>query len=359
MTETELKFVLDPEAHGALSRSAALGAAHAVRIPLVSLYFDTPDCQLAKRAMALRLRRSGRRWVQSLKAGGAARGALHSRNEWEYSRRGPQLDLSLFAQTPLAQLEGAETLHERLALAFRVRVMRTVWRIAPAPGSRLEVALDSGTVESAARSAPISELEIECLEGDVAPAFDLAARLLEEVALRPSSITKAQRGYRLFRAERLRPAKARAPRLDPAMTPLAAAIAVVGADLEQLQANEEGVLVSTEVEFVHQARVALRRMRSALRMFRDVAGTERTQGWRNDLGEVGRALGVARDWDVFATESLPAATAAYGDAKFARALLARAAKSRRRERETARGALRSPRYARVILDIGRWMVHPQ
>ncbi len=347
MPEIELKFELDAPARRRLVHARALAGNRSKRRPMASLYLDTPQCELARREMALRLRREGHRWVQTLKAGASGTGGLHARDEWEFDRPGPNLDLSLFAATPLAKVAAPATLHERLVPAFEVNFMRTTWQLSPAPGSRLEVALDAGAVESRGRREEISEVEIECLEGDPGAAFDLAALLLEEVALRPSAITKAARGYRLFRRTALRPQKAGRVHLDATLTPLAAARAVVAASLEQLQANEEGVLRSPAPEFVHQARIALRRMRSSLQLFREVIGEERAAVWRTQLGGAAAALGAARDWDVFATESLPPVAAAHGDRAAARLLEATVARRRRSAREAAREAspsgARSPR----------------
>jgi CHAD domain-containing protein len=186
----------------------------------------------------------------------------------------------------------------------------------------------------------------------------LALRLLDDLALRPSAVTKAQRGYRLFRRAGLRPQRSKRVHLDATMTPLAAAHALIGASLEQYQANEEGVLRSTAPEFVHQARIALRRMRSTLQLFRDVIGAERATAWRARLNGAAAALGVARDWDVLATETLPPLVAAHGDRAVERTLEAAVARRRRRERETARAALRSADHARVILELARWLSTP-
>jgi inorganic triphosphatase YgiF len=354
MPEVELKFAIAPGAHRDFARLRALGSAKPARQKLYNLYFDTPRLALAGNHMALRLRRSDRQWSQALKAGRSGTGGLHSRGEWEFERAGPRLDLELFADTPLAQVEGAAALHRTLRPAFEATFTRTTWILAPNPGQKLEVALDAGTVRSNSGSEDISEVEIECLEGDATAAFDLAARLVAEMALRPSAITKAQRGYRLWKAERLRPAKAVDIELDPGMSLATAARAVVGAAIEQLQANEEGVLGTEDPEFVHQARVALRRTRSALRMFRDVIGAERARAWRSALDEASGTLGAARDWDVFAV-SLAAATRAHGDRSTARSLRVRVTERRRREREAAREALGSVRYARVMLELSRWL----
>lgn len=358
-TEVELKFELDPAARGRFSRSAALCGARPRRLRMASIYFDTPQCDLARGEMALRMRREGRRWMQTLKSGASGAGGLHARDEWEFARPGPELDLALFADTPLAGLDAPETLHQRLVPAFNVDFQRVTWKVSPAPGSTLEVALDSGAVESRGRRELISEVEIECVEGDPGAAFDLANRLLDDVAMRPSAVTKASRGYGLFRRAGLRPRKAKRVALDAAATPLAAARGLVAEGLEHLQANEEGVLRSNAPEFVHQARIALRRLRAALQLFRDVIGTERASAWRGELGDAAAALGRARDWDVFATESLPPVTAAYGDRTLARKLDAAVARRRRREREAAREVLRAPRHARVVLELARWLSSPE
>lgn len=355
MAEVELKLGVDREARARILHAAPLAATKPRRVRMSSIYFDTPDCALAGAGMALRLRRSGRRWAQCLKAGRSGTGGLHARDEWEFERPGPVLDLSLFAETPLAALDGAASLHQALVGAFTVEFQRTAWQVEPAAGSRLEVALDFGFVESHGRREEISELEIECIAGDPAHAFDLAARLLDEVALRPSAITKAARGYRLFKRAPLRPVKASRVGLDEGLSPLAAARALLAAGLDQLQANEEGVLRATAPEFVHQARVALRRMRSALRMFRDAIGATRAQAWHDEWSETTLALGAARDWDVFVTESLPPLAAACGEPSVARTLARRAGLHRRRCREAARAAIRSPRYARAVLDLTRWL----
>lgn len=358
MTEVELKFAIDAGARERIARSPALAGAKPVRKRVVTQYFDTPDELLRRRGMALRLRRLGSRWIQSLKGGGEVRGGLHARGEWEFERPDASIDLSLFAATPLARLPGARELHRRLRPAFTVDMVRTAWIVSPVPGARLEVALDVGEARAAAGSEPISELEIECLEGGVEAAFDLAARLLESAPMRLSAVSKAMRGYRAFRAEPLRPAKARPVALDPAMTLDEAARAIVAGGLAHFQANEEGVLHSGDPEFVHQARVALRRLRAELRLLREPAGRRRARAWREALRPLSAALGRVRDRDVFAATSLPGALAAFGDAALATRLGALVDKQRRRERRGAARALESPRAARTMLSISRWLATP-
>jgi inorganic triphosphatase YgiF len=354
MREVELKFAIDGPSRARLAGCGALAGVKPRRRPMTSLYLDTPAGELAARHMTLRLRHLGGRWIPGLKGGRSGAGGMHARDEWEHERDDPVLDLARFAGTPLADLPGANRLHRRLMPIFEVDVVRTAWIVVP-PGAKLEVALDVGEVRAHAGREPISEVEIESLEGDASAAFELAMRILDEVRMRPSAVTKAERGYRLARAAPRVAVHARPVLVDASMTPRAAARDLVGPALEQLQANEEGVLDAEDAEFVHQARVALRRMRSMLRVFRVVIGRERSRVWRSALGELASALGAARDWDVFALETLPALSAACARGTLPKRIAARANDRRLTARSAARAAFASPRYARTVLDIARWM----
>lgn len=354
MAEIELKFELAPRAHAAFRRLPALAGTRPRTARLKTTYFDTPDFELRRREMALRLRRVGRRWVQTLKAGRSGAGGLHAREEWEVERAGPTLDLGVLAGTPL---ETADDLAGRLAEVFTVEMRRTTWDVEVSPGNRVEVALDSGEVRRGERSEPVSEVEIESVSGDPLAVFELAERLVEPSGMRPSSITKAQRGYRLARGEAPTPEKARPAALDATMSTGAAARAVARAALEQLQANEAGVLAAEDPEFLHQFRVALRRLRSALKVFRAVLGPAEA-GLESELRWISGFTGPARDWDVLVTSTLPALVEAHGEARTARVLAGRAAARMRAAHAALREALESPRYSRLMLAFARWLAEP-
>ncbi|HEU0203365.1 MAG TPA: CYTH domain-containing protein, partial [Burkholderiaceae bacterium] len=104
-TETELKLAVAPrDVRRLRARLAALVARAAPqRARLDNVYYDTADDLLARHRMALRVRRIGRRWVQTLKTG-ETNAALATRGEWEMPAPNGRLDLSRFAATPLAEL---------------------------------------------------------------------------------------------------------------------------------------------------------------------------------------------------------------------------------------------------------------
>jgi triphosphatase len=358
MNEVELKFDLPRRAGRKFAKLAQLGPARPSRARLLALYFDTPDGTLAREQMALRLRRSGNAWRQTLKSGRSGAGGLHARDEWEFERPDASIDLALFAHTPLAKLSGAADLHNALKEIFRVEVTRTTWQVEVAPGTRVEVALDQGEVRNAGGAEPVSEVEIEILEGEPHDMFDFARRLVESAPLRPSTVTKAQRGYRLMSGEKAAPVKARAALLDAGMTPFDAARAAIASAVAQLQANETGALHGTHPEYLHQMRVAMRRLRSTLRAFRDVLGAEFVRDADLGLKAIARASGAARDWDVFATQTLPAILDTGDDTAARRSILADVRARRRAARDSMREALRSPRHAQVILALARWLSQP-
>jgi inorganic triphosphatase YgiF len=330
------------------------------RMQIETAYYDTPDGVLAAHGFALRLRRVGRRWFQTLKQE-TEPAALAQRGEWEWPLRAGRLDPALLAATPLAPLL-AKCASARFVELFRTRFAREAWTVAHA-AARIEVALDVGEIRAGARSEPIGELELELKSGTAAALSALARRIAcagpgRALALLPLPDSKARRGQRLAAGTAPQPVKAQPQRLvaglradDDAEAALKRAL---GRAIEVLLADAHGALAHDDPEFVHQARVALRRIRTALRLLRrHVAVPKRLA---RDLRWMACALGAARDWDVIVDEVLPEIEAAL-DAGLAPAcarLRAEARRRRARERDTARAALASPRLACAMLALLAW-----
>ncbi len=354
--EIELKLVLAEGQAALVPKAAALAGAPRRTGRFVAFYFDTPERSLARRQLGLRLRRTGSHWRATLKAGNASAAGLHDRPEWEYPAAGPRLDLSRFAGTPLADLPMAETLHERLATVLVTEFDRTTWQVEPSPGCRLEVALDRGRILAGGRAARLEEVEIELLEGPASAAFDLAEALASEFAMRPEPASKLARGLELAESPHRAPVRARRVDLPPAGDDArAAARLAIAACLAHVQANEAGVLSSREVEFVHQLRVGLRRLRSALRLFAGVLEPGETAPFADDLRWAAGALGACRDWDVFVTQTLPSLLAAFGDEAEGRRILRRARERQREARRAAQAAVSSTRYGLAMIRVARWL----
>ncbi len=84
--------------------------------------------------------------------------------------------------------------------------------------------------------------------------------------------------------------------VDPSYQVLAAGY--IRRQAKQLAEQLEGVRRAEDIEFLHRARVASRRLRSALKMFRDCFRTKAMKRWRKQIRRVTEGLGEARDKDV-------------------------------------------------------------
>ena len=127
--------------------------------------------------------------------------------------------------------------------------------------------------------------------------------------------------------------------------------AVVFACLGHLQANERGLLESDDPEYLHQARVALRRLRSAFTVFARAFPRAGLEEVLTELRWLGGYLGPARDWDVFAVETLPALMAALPGDPNLHALLKRTTELRAAADASARAAVASRRYTKALLSL--------
>ncbi|MGK5044705.1 CHAD domain-containing protein [Janthinobacterium sp. GB4P2] len=361
--EIELKLLLAPQDAPRL-RAHPLLAQYAQGAPQLlhmhDIYVDTPDLQLCRHQAGLRVRQVDGRWVQTLKAGGNVSGGLHSRHEWEDDVPGPQPDLAVLdsaigRKQPIRALLRQDAIRDALQPVFTTRIERTVWQLRTPQGDQIECVLDQGVIESgadgAARSVAVSEIELELKQGQAASLFDVALALLQDVPLQLGHMSKAERGYRLAAPQPLRAVKAQPLALDAAMSVEQVFLAIAGNCLEQVSGNQDGVAGGEDVESVHQMRVGLRRLRSALGMFKSLLALPAAV--KSELDWLGGALGEARDWDVLAGHTLAQLD---GEAQADAAALAQAAHAQARLKHVqASRAVTSLRCTACMLGLQRWL----
>lgn len=348
--EVEIKLSLPESARRAFLRHPLLQQGD--KLPtrkLLNIYFDTPDLALHRQGIALRTRRQGRGWLQTVKCAGTASGGLAVRPEWEQPYAGRFDFAAIDDQEVREQLE-RHRIRAHLEPAFETLFTRSTWRIAPAQGASALIMLDRGWIEAGGRREAISEIEIELEAGQADALFDLALALAAGLPLRPEIRSKAERGYRLRSGAPLKPVKAAPSPLSATQTPLVAFRAIAAACIAQLQWNELGA-GEADPEFIHQMRVALRRLRSALRTFLPALPAGFEPAVVPPVRALARVLGEARDWDVLAGEIVgPARDAFTGDARLD-ALDAAVGRARQQAREAARRALAAAEHAVFQLDL--------
>ena len=351
--EIELKLLVDVE-RMAHFNAAPVIAAHArnkgSRKHLKSVYYDTPERMLRRNGLSLRVRQSGARFVQTVKTE-AADDPLR-RGEWEapVSSMAPDLALAM----PFIPEKLRSRLDARpLEAVFTADVHRHA-RMIDLPSGTVEIAFDRGVLTASDRS-PVSEIELELRSGSASTIFEVALRLAEHGAVKPSIRSKSARGFDLAAGT---PPAARRPRklrLDPSVT-LDEAFATILRScflhlLQSLPAAEDG----RNPEGVHQLRVALRRIRSALGLMRSVGALSNLDALRSEARWLAQDLSAARDWDVFQLETLPTIAKACPSIAGFDALGRAAAKRQSDAYRKAHHALDDRRCAMFLIGLGNWI----
>ena len=346
--EIELKLLLPEAGQRRFLRQPVLR--NALATPgrrLVNIYFDTPDLRLLGHGIALRLRRQGDQWLQTVKCSGERHGALAARPEWETPYAG-QFDFSVVDDSRVRRFLERRQVRSTLTPIFETNFLRRAWSL---PG--LELVLDRGWIAAAGRREPISEVEIELVGGGkVAQLFALADQLAAHQLMLPAWQSKAERGYRLFHGEHAAPRRATGNVGFPADATPQAAFAVIASDcLAQMAANRAGTLATADPEYLHQMRVAVRRLRACLRLFAPLLRATDLDALLPGLRELMLALGLGRDLDVLQTEILTPLIAGLPDDPRLAALLA-AVDGRRQAAHAVIGRqLDNPAHGRLLLAL--------
>ena len=297
--ERELKFIADRRTlKDALAAPFLGGGAGAPAWrDLRTVYFDTDDGALSRARVALRVRHSKDGWVMGLKRAAANDRGAFEREETEVAVPSGDPDLSRFDKAVARQITdvtGGKPLAPRFGSDIR-RAARTV----EVGGAAIEVAFDDGFLFAGDRREPIAEIELELESGPPSALFDLGLGLVEALPVRLGLQSKAERAHALLAPAPPDPIHAEDPALRPAMTLDEAIAAVLRSGLAHFLGNLPALEAGDRVEAVHQMRVAVRRLRSAMDLFGKAFPGVGLDAPRAEAKRIGTVLGEARDWDVF------------------------------------------------------------
>ena len=319
MTEFELKFEVPPASLKSVAGAVLEGKA--TRQRLQASYFDTADGALAAHGIVVRLRKEGRRWIQTAK--GPTADFLERLEHNVVLPSGPAgtvptLDLARHKGTPVGKIVDqalglkASNDYPKLDLLYGTDVQR-ITRLVTCGGSVVEVALDQGRVFGDGHSQPICELEVELKEGTPRDAVTLARQWCASHGLWMSTIAKSMKGQRLRSATPFGAATSAISLKFSRKAPGHEMVtAVVAACLSQILPNmSELAGGSNHPDHIHQLRVGIRRLRTALR---GLAGLTDTidPTWEAALVQTFRALGAHRDYSHLALVLQPQLLAAGG-----------------------------------------------
>lgn len=356
MPEVEIKLTARPHDLPKLKQALLAMASKSEErsTALHSTYFDTPDLELLRQEMVLRLRRDGPEFIQTVKTGRAGDGVdLLTRGEWEDRVNTEAVDLGAPNTGPhLASIAGSA-----LCPLFTTEVSRVVVMLEPNAATSIEAAIDRGEIRAVGggRTDSVSEIELELKRGETGALYDMALRLLDVAPLRFSLVTKAERGYLLANGGEAAPEPRYAEdvSISPDMTVEAVLQSIGRRSILHILGNEQPALAQVP-EGNHQMRVALRRLRSMLSTLRPVLPAEHYDWANGELKWLADSLGVARNWDVFVLTLLGPVAEAFPQDEELKRLAEACARRRQEEFEKAREAVLSPRFTAAILRLARW-----
>jgi triphosphatase len=314
---------------------------------MVATYFDTQNDNLAQAGVTLRVRRTGARRIMTLKSDPAGRSAF-SRRESEVSLPGERPDVELFGPEIAAWI-AALAMGQELVPRFETKVRRRVGELRMGE-TLIEIALDDGEIVAESDRLAIAECELEFKGGDPSVVFTLAAKLVG-AGLSLSPAQKSERGYRLVRREP--PAEVRAApstlRLDVSIED--AMMAIIEDGIGQFIGNWPALLEASLPESVHQMRVALRRLRSALGQFERIFPGAGFRQFREVAKTLSNELGAARDHDVLIALIDQGPRAAFPEEETFVSLLETISARRDEAYRRARDAIAAPDASRFVLEL--------
>jgi inorganic triphosphatase YgiF len=344
MSEIELKFEVTPEDLKRLAEHPAM-AGPGERVSLSTVYFDTPEGDLRAAGLSLRVRRKGEKYTQTLKR--TRSDELFDRDEWEDATDRFAPNLSLLAHTPVADLLDANAMALRPRFSLKVSRQIHVWREGE---TEIEISVDRGEVKAGDLTEALLELELELRSGAPERLYAFAEELFAVAPIRLSFDTKSDRGHRLVSGAVGDARKAEALALTPDICAETAFRCIARACLVQLAGNSQALRRERRPEALHQARIAIRKLRSALALFRPMLGDDQFPHLRAELRWAGGELNLARDLDVFIDR-----LGAPGPDTDLERYVERLKHARSTAYDRGLEALDSRRFAKLLLDLALWV----
>ena len=346
--EVEIKLRLDPEKMRKFASSKRLVGVDPLKKHYRTTYFDDNEHHLFKSGFELRVRQDGHNSIQTLKTASSV-----DRGEWEREAADGEPSLEGIEAVGLAKLTRRGIALRRM---FSLEVDRGTWSLRR-DGACIELALDEGKMEANGHERPIREAELELKSGEPDYLYEVAQRICKESAATPIFVSKGAHGYRLAEGIDNAPARGLTLHLEGNVSVADAFQTIVDACLSQFSLNEEILETAIDSEAVHQARVAIRRLRAAFSMFKDVVVGEDADVARRELKWLSKLLGEARDLDVFLENRMKQVTLEHPDVPGVRELARRLELMRDRARHRLDGALHSDRFRALLLGVARCAHH--
>jgi len=270
----------------------------------IDIYLDTFDWRLLKKKYSLRYRSADGSFFYTVKGQEQIQNGIAQRVEKEIRLDEPAAIPAICPRKEVNEIIEPIIFPRRLLEQIQIKTNRRRYRVVSPEKAVFELCFDSSSfaargMNKQRRASRLFEMETELQKGGLSALESLAALLKKEFGYIPSTASKLQTAM-----ERLKispPAK-KPPRqlqveLDDRMD--IALKKIIAYQFQRFEENSKGIKADIDTEFVHQARVATRRMRSALLLFGEAIPAATKNHFRSELKWLGEILGKVRDLDVF------------------------------------------------------------
>lgn len=356
--EIELKLTVDKQYVSRLSKQPVIinkSASKPSSHKLADIHFDSPVLQLMDAGVTLHVSHTSNGWVQTIQLSGGSCIGLHQYLEWNTPIASNHPDFTKIYEPILIRIFPNKKLRRSIIPIFRTEIHRTNWHLAFNNGDQVEVMFDVGRLFANNKEEMISEIKLKLKSGNVGRLFDLALELQDAIPLNVENVTIAQRGYAYYRHTPHQVIKAQLPNLTRKMNANIAFREIVWECINQLHLNQNVVLHTSDIEGVHQMRIALRRLRSAFSLFKLILGNKKCEFILLELKWLSNILGKARDIDVFLTQTIPDITNQFKHHQGLLILEQLALKKQLKVYGFIRETLISQRYNCLLLTIYSWL----
>ncbi|ABM02050.1 adenylate cyclase [Psychromonas ingrahamii 37] len=290
-TEIEIKFFFNSEF--ALELDEKVNFHHVIsskRQLLHNVYFDTDKRSLRKMGMGLRIRSFDQKSEQTIKTAGRVIGGLHQRPEYNEPIEGLHPELAKFQRKIWPADCDIKQLENELLPIFSTDFNRQTWVIEMPEETLIEVAYDSGFIETDLGKEEICEVELELLKGDENQLFVLGEKIVELPQVRLGNISKAQRGYMLaegidFKAKALAPSP-----LIKSMSVEQALLINLQHGLQHTQYHEHCYLDSFDDAALYQLLQGIKFLHQNLKLFKNVVPQILNADWVGELHWLARSF---------------------------------------------------------------------
>jgi CHAD domain-containing protein/adenylate cyclase class IV len=266
------------------------------------LYLDTFDWRLFRRGISVRIRRANGKLFYTLKSIEKFEDGRAERREIEVAvnTADPSVSNVKEIQAEIADIIRPRKLIEQLT----VRTERQPYMITTPGNAKIELVFDATGFLARGFNRPrrtrrLFEMEAEIRKGTLAELDALRDHLAAAMNLIPSDQSKLETAIErlgiLFPAKN--PPRSLQVNMDDRFDQ--AVQKILAFQIQRIDENIPGVLADIDTEFVHQARVATRRMRSLIRLFGGAIPEITGARFSEELLWMGALFGDVRDLDVF------------------------------------------------------------